>query len=171
MENEASLINMQRTHLWDYFYLHANQRITLLRFYTLLLGLFITSSGFVMIKFPEKTVLEEVMASSLCFIFFLLTVIFHLLDRRNRQLIHNAEEKIRDFEKKYFDEVSQIFLIEHEQKRNGDSTTGHTTCFSAIFCISYVLSTIILFSSIILACYYEHTSTGTTSNEIDVSSY
>lgn len=150
MGNESELLNglplqLHRTHLWEYFELHANQRINLFRFYTLIVGLFITSSGFVLIRIPgSKDALDEVMVIVLSIVFINLTVVFQLLDRRNRQLIHYSEKKIMEFERKYLDDVSRIFSIESNEKISGMSYVGHSACFRWIFCVGYCLAGVIL---------------------------
>ena len=160
MENEQrpleeSRVQLHRTHLWDYFELHAKQRIALFRFYTLIFGLFITSSGFVLVRLPtdkKGVTFDEILVGVLVVVFFFLTVVFHFLDRRNRQLIKISEEKIINFEDEYLEEMSRIFSKELQQKSDGSSCIGHSACFTAIFIGSYVISASVLIYLIYSVC-------------------
>lgn len=147
-------LQLHRKHLWDYFELHANQRIALFRFYTLILGLFITSSGFVLIRMPEnKSPFDEYMVAVLCVIFAFLTLIFQLLDGRNRQLIHYSEEMLGDFEKKCLCDESRVFTQEQKEKCNGNNRIGHTACFLTLFIGSYIAAGSLFLFMIYRACH------------------
>lgn len=166
MEDDANKgvqgnIGLQRLHLWSYFELHANQRITLFRYYTIILGLFITSAGVVLIRYHQQPSMEEIIGFVLSVVFLIITISFFLLDRRNRQLIHYAEKALRNFEKdcvkkEIFSEKSCVFTEEDDDKKNGKSCLGHTKCFSIIYSISCIVAVLLLLFSTWSSGHYSH---------------
>lgn len=164
MEDDSNKANeykadLQRIHLWSYFELHANQRITLFRYYTIILGLFITSAGVILIRYHQQSSMEEVTGIILSIVFFILTVSFYLLDQRNRQLIHYAEKSLREFENEclknnIFTKESCVFSKEQDDKRDGKSCIGHSKCFLIIYCASSLVAlSLLLFSTWSLGYY------------------
>ena len=65
-------------HAWQYFKLHANQRIMLIRFYVAFLGLFVIAAGFLMIRFSCEGVSAEISAFMLGIALIFITIIFWL---------------------------------------------------------------------------------------------
>ncbi len=138
-------------HLWKYFEIHANQRISLFRFYIAFFVFFITASGYLLIRFTFLGIFSEISAMALSLTFILITIIFQLLDNRNRQLIHYAEEGLENMEDQLFNNKDKCFKKEKEDK---NSRIHHTTCFSIIYIFSYVFSFVLLLSSIIYLCCF-----------------
>lgn len=164
-------IELQRKHLWDYFELHANQRITLFRYYTIILALFVTSAGVVLIRYHQQPTLDEAVGIVLSIVFLILTLSFYLIDRRNRQLIHYAETAMRELEnecvdKNFFNKEFCIFTIENRDTENGNNHFGHTHCFKMIYWTSAVAAISLLLFSVFSAGYnaYHEVSGSQSSN-------
>lgn len=82
---------------WDYFQLHSSQRLTTFNFYLVISS--VVTAGLVStfqknFGFPQAGVLLGFFLSFFSFTFW-------VLDRRNRQLIKNAEAALRFFEEQY----------------------------------------------------------------------
>ncbi len=123
-------------HGWRYFELHANQRISLFRYYIIFFSLYVTGVGFLLIKssnLPCKTENEFITIASIIFI--LITIIFWLLDCRNRKLIHIAEASLRKFEDVHSLNLS-FKIFTKEKKVSSNTWIRHTCCFSALFIIA-----------------------------------
>ena len=200
-KSESKIDCIGRQHLWDYFELHAKQRIILFRYYTTVLALFTTGTGglfYLMIQYPHVTVLEEMTGMLLCLIFIWLSIVFQMLDKRNRQLIHNAERKLQQWECQEIDRMPVsdetekkmeknssnncnlygIFSIEKKQKCEGESEVGHTACFKMIFISGYIVAVIVFMAFFYLAiCHHFCESQGcessvqknTSTGSIDIS--
>jgi len=136
-------------HAWKYFELHATQRISLIRYFIAFFSLYVTAAGYMLIKFCQPDILEELAVLTLSIIFILLTIIFKLLDARNRDLIHLAEESLRKIEEKNkFDEAECIFKKEMEQTYRNDPVR-HSRCFKWIFHIACITSWLLLLFSLL----------------------
>lgn len=141
-------------HLWRYFELHANQRIALFRYYLVFFSLYVTGTGFLLSKnnLNRNTEMDFIMAVS--FVFVLITIIFILLDARNRELIHIAEASLQHYENKNFEDQHKIFNREkcindncscfHVLNKAKKGCVRHTFCIRFIYSIS-ALSAMALF--------------------------
>ncbi len=92
--NERELLQIRRTHAWDYFALHATQRISLFGKYIVIFVLFVSSSGFLVTRFSYRPMIDEISEIILCLIFLILTFIFYKIDYRNRSFIKLAENDL-----------------------------------------------------------------------------
>lgn len=135
-------------HAWQYFSLHANQRISLVRYFIIFFSLYITAAGYLLVRFPCVGIIEELSVIVLSIVFVSITKIFKHLDARNCSLIHLAEESLREIEVKHkFDGSECIFNKEKDYTYKNDPVR-HTHCFNWIFRIAYATACIILFFSI-----------------------
>ena len=143
-------INDQRQYLWDYFQLHASQRLTTFKFYitvsTVISAGYIATIGVTSIP---------LLAILLGFILFLLSIVFWKLDSRNKQLIKIAEvglkylESLHEFSNSIetngnMANVLKIFTNEEEQTNEMRKTKSfwawrnvysYSECFNIIFVI------------------------------------
>lgn len=145
-------------HAWRYFELHANQRISLFRNFVVLLSLYVTGAGFLLVKFHYKHApqsnIEESGLVILSIIFILVTIIFWFLDKRNKDLIHFAENSLIEHEKYCtMDDTHKIFL---KEKNSSQCAIRHTLCFRALYIISIISALAIAMWSICHGCieYY-----------------
>ena len=155
MEDEQVDRDGLRQYAWDYFSLHASQRLTTFNFYLLICGLVI--AGYVpAIKDAEHNSIGLLLGMILTIISF----VFWKLDDRNRQMIHNAEDALKRFEDDLLlpDEdkrphVMKIFRYEEAQtaglKRNKGlfkfwpTPFKYSTCFRSVFAIMALLGVIL----------------------------
>lgn len=139
-----SEIEIRLNHAWRYFELHANQRISLVRFYVGLYSLYISASGYIIFHDDSFANGDRNIVLILSVLFLVITLIFYLLDQRNRDLIHFAEASLRRYE---FDmglkEPHNIFVIE-ERDALKKSKFRHSHCFNTLFLIG-ALSAVIVF--------------------------
>lgn len=136
--------DLRLNYAWRYFELHANQRISLIRYYIALYSLYISACGYIFVSPSLMSITGTKIIMSLSIIFMLLTFMFYLLDHRNRALIHFAEDSLRQYENEMgFHEPHNIFTIE---KRDADSSNKfrHTDCFNMLFLIGVSTAIIIL---------------------------
>jgi hypothetical protein len=111
MDNKENL----RKYIWNYFQLHAGQRLTTFNFY-IVISTLLTSGYFVAVRdVPYLSLLLGI-------ILVVFSYVFWKLDVRNKQLIRNAEKALMYIESK--EEVSDntsephilnIFSYEHAQ--------------------------------------------------------
>lgn len=183
--DDCCLLSKKRDHAWGYFSLHADQRISVFKMYLAIFALFITSSGFMVSRFPSATIAEEIIEIGMAMVFIFLTIIFYLLDKRNRCLIKMAEESLRDIESKQRekeeidcknqckescchycdkciklhcvkrDEIPSEYLFIREDKNAKNTFFRHTACFHIIFCVAVFITMILIFYSLISISYYE----------------
>ena len=140
-------------HAWRYFELHANQRIALFRFYIVFFSIFATAACFLLIRFPYNRVIHEFSGIFLGLVFVALTIVFHLLDKRNRQLIDYAENGLRYLEQSFVHEM-QIFTQEDLDCKNKNSCIQHSSCFNTIFIAGYIMGVMYVVFSILCLVYY-----------------
>ncbi len=151
---EEQQINNQRQYLWNYFQLHASQRLTTFKFYITIST--IISTGYVA---TVGASVISILAILLGFILSLLSFIFWKLDSRNKQLIKNAEaalkclESLPDFSNsiptnKNVASVLKIFTYEEEQtdkmRKNNSfwpwrNVYSYSKCFNTVFAIFGIL--------------------------------
>jgi len=136
-ENRDSPLRKQA---WDYFALHASQRLTVFNFYIVLSAL--TTTSYVA-SFKGGSDLEPVrvaLAALLCFFAF----VFWRLDQRTKRLIKVAERALKHFEKSDpVDDVAKVFSQEETetgQKRNRfwRWPLSYSDCFGIVFLAFFV---------------------------------
>jgi hypothetical protein len=128
-------------HAWRYFELHACQRISLIRYFVIVLSLYVTGSGYLIAKFKDKSCMEEEGVIFFSMIFIIISIIFWWLDNRNRKLIHIAEDSLREYEQD--SNLKDIHKIFFREKNSSSCTIRHTFCFRALFIIAILSACII----------------------------
>lgn len=133
-----SPINLQ-DHAWRYFELHANQRISLFRFYIAILVFYSSAVGFLFVRFYHPGRLAEIAVIVSSFTLAILTGIFQLLDRRNCQLIEYGEKALQDLESSFIHdkETIKIFTLEDKNFKSKKSKCSHKTCFTCLYVLAY----------------------------------
>jgi len=86
-------------YLWKYFEFHANQRITLFKYYIIFISAYFYGTGYLVINFPSNSDIHEIALIGISVFIIIVTCIFRRLDNRNRQLVKYAEDYIVDYEK------------------------------------------------------------------------
>jgi len=104
-----SMSNYLRKQAWDYFHIHANQRLAVFNFYVILSSLTVTTY---FASFKSDSNLQSArpaLAALLCVFAF----IFWKLDQRTKFLFKNAEAALKHFEATDTgDDVAKIFTRE-----------------------------------------------------------
>jgi len=126
-----------RKYLWDYFELHANQRISLFKFYLGITSLFYAGTGVLVWHLKDPGALPEIVGISSCALFSLSTVIFWLLDYRIRALIHYSEEALRKTEQDcIIEKTNQIRIFCKEKESFPCIFFRHTGLFWTFFALN-----------------------------------
>ncbi len=155
-----------RNYLWNYFQYHAGQRLTTFNFYIVISSLI--TSGYI-IAFKDIPFLSLLLG----FIIITLSFIFWKLDSRNKQLIKNSENGLKEIEKddnleSNIDNVQilNIFMFEEQQTDSLRKTQAiwpwkrlftYSTCLNSVFIIFAIIGLIgIIFSVITIwfPCLY-----------------
>jgi len=147
-----------RQYIWNYFQVHASQRLTTFNFYILIST--VIATGFLII-IRDMLILALILSIILIFLSF----IFWKLDTRNKQLITNAEDGLKYLESK--DEINDkedtphilnIFSYEEMQTQQlrtkksiwlWNRVFTYSTCFNMIFIAFAILGLFGVFYSII----------------------
>jgi hypothetical protein len=134
-------------HGWKYFELHANQRISLFRYYIIFFSLYVSGVGFLLTKCDLPPNVINYFIVTISIIFILVTLIFWVLDCRNRKLIYIAEKSLCNFEEKQFQNPEQqIFTMKKKEDTNYSGFFSHTNSFKCLYIITII-------SAFILICY------------------
>lgn len=146
-----------RTHSWEYFHLHANQRMSVFNFYLVFVGLL--SAGLAKV-FEEDFPFPE-LGMVFGFLLFLMSVVFWRLDNRTNSLIKRAEEALRQWESSIPDgdlsglERVRIFSREQEEtERQKGTSWGLLTygqCLRAVFLVFSIVGIAALVASYYIA--------------------
>ena len=91
MTSNSSEHEYLRQYIWNYFQVHASQRLTTFHFYILISTVITTGFLIVITNTP-------ILALILSIMLILLSSIFWKLDTRNKQLIRNAEAGLKHLE-------------------------------------------------------------------------
>jgi hypothetical protein len=144
MNHESSKENL-RKYAWDYFQLHASQRLTTFNFYIVI------SSAIVTVLFTvfEKTYKVPSLGILLGFLLIFFSFVFWKLDSRTKFLIKQAEEALKYLESisdvgegtEQTPHVTQIFMredhISNISKRGSSSlwnrSLTYSDCFNLVF--------------------------------------
>lgn len=150
---EGQQINVQRQYVWNYFQLHASQRLITFNFYIVISTAI--AAGYIVALGVNSI---PVLAILLGFTITLLSFIFWKLDVRNKLLIKNAEEALRYLEAltykpgdKNESNVLKIFTYEEEQTNKMKTSRSfwpwknhysYSKCFNIVFAVFGILGLI-----------------------------
>ena len=104
-------ISLPSEHIWRYFELHAQQRMTVFNFYIAITGLLAAGIGFTLQqggRFAFFTILMGVFVTFISFIFW-------KLDQRVSMLIKNAERALLDIEGQFDSASMRIITVDSER--------------------------------------------------------
>ncbi|MCM1102234.1 MAG: hypothetical protein NC079_10740 [Clostridium sp.] len=100
--------------LWNYFAMHAGQRIQILNFYIVLETFFITGLLTLFQLSGDLTVFRLILSFSVIFFSF----VFYALDKRTKEMIKFSEDALKTIEQKYESEYSsEIMIFSKEQEK------------------------------------------------------
>jgi hypothetical protein len=144
---------------WNYFSLHADQRLKTFNFYLVVAAVLI--SGFVNFLDRDKNVK---LACILPYLLTLISFIFWKLDLRTKQMISNSENAIKSIDDILIPNNGEIpnglnifryddYMVSHEKKRFFKRHMSYSKSFNAIFflfgIIGFIVGTFYLTSIII----------------------
>ena len=148
-----------RQYIWNYFQVHASQRLTTLNFYILISTVISTGFLIVIASMP-------ILALILSIMLILLSFVFWKLDIRNKQLIRNAEAGLKDLEikdnindKADTPHILNIFRYEEMQTNQlrirksiwpWNRLFTYSTCFNTVFIMFSVMGLFGIFYSMIV---------------------
>ena len=142
-------ISEELTYAWNYFQLHAEQRLKTFNFYIVIMTLLI-GAGYTLLSTQYSCIIVFIGGLISFFSF-----IFWKLDIRNKELIYNSEECLREIEKNL---KTKIFTKEYENKKSNDAKDekrffkyhySFTNSFNLVFFIFAFLGVSIIFFFII----------------------
>jgi uncharacterized membrane protein len=124
-------------HAWNYFTLHANQRMSVFNFYLVLVGLL--TAG--MVKTFEKDFPLPILGSVLGLLLAFVSIVFWRLDKRTGFLINRAENALMVIESAFQIDPARpelkIFTTELEKttelKRSSWGLVTYRQCLHAVF--------------------------------------
>jgi ABC-type transport system involved in cytochrome bd biosynthesis fused ATPase/permease subunit len=132
-----------REYAWDYFQLHANQRLATFNFYIAVSTLVATG----LVASFHKDINMPFLGIILGLLLMVFSYLFYRLDERNRVLVHYGEEALklyeREFAEKGIGNELTMFLTEEQRTKEVNGNRSHfaqilrpytyTNCFCAIF--------------------------------------
>lgn len=135
-------------HLWKYFEIHSQQRMTLFNFYIVVCGVISSVIGYSIQSTKDLVSLEV----TLCILLTLFSFLFYKLDQRTSFLIKRSEEALANFENQFNATSINLFINENDdlKNRNTDKKLNRIFTYGQIF--RGVFTTIGLLS-MILAVY------------------
>ena len=152
----------QRQYLWNYFQLHASQRLITFNFYIVISTAMAT--GY-MVTLEVSNI--PILAVLLGFTISLLSFIFWKLDVRNKTLIKNAEEALKYLEAQTYtsgseneSRVMKIFTYEEEQTNRMKMSKSfwpwknhfsYSKCFNIVFAVFGILGLVGMVYAIVIA--------------------
>lgn len=131
--------------LWEYFVIHANQRIQMMNFFIILETFFVTTLLTLFQMEGDLGVFRFVMSAAIVFF----SIIFCLLDARTKDMIKYSEKALKQLERKYsvkYGRKIMIFSIEEKKTKRDRRKSWIARKFLSY---SKLLNFIFLFFSII----------------------
>lgn len=141
---------------WDYFALHASQRMTVFNFYIVLSALTTTSYVASFDSHSDLAPLRIALATLLC----LFAFVFWKLDERTRRLVKIGEEALKHFEGvSPADDFAKVFTREEAETSMKRSIRGgwnlwhrllsYSDCFRLIFAVFFLAGVVELTVSLV----------------------
>lgn len=131
-------------HLWKYFEIHAQQRMTVFNYYIVIAGATLTGIGFCL----QQGVDYNYVASFLGFFLMLSSFLFWKLDERVSTLIKEVESALIEFESEMGSDKYSIFTNDKNNRELSSSiisTWSFGKCFRYSFSIMGYLGFIMIF--------------------------
>jgi hypothetical protein len=150
-ERQESFLRKQA---WDYFSVHASQRMAIFNFYIVLSSVTATSYFAAFKSDSNLQTTRPMLAGLLCFFAF----IFWKLDSRNKLLIKNAERALRHFEAmEKGEEDTKVFTREQSETKTKrpkgwrfllpwNHHFSYSNCFNMVFLLFFTIGVLGLIS-------------------------
>ncbi|QNW91633.1 hypothetical protein IC799_01070 [Acinetobacter seifertii] len=124
-------------HVWKYFEIHSQQRMTLFNFFILVVGGIISAIGFCLQSEKDLGFLIDVFSITLIVISFL----FYKLDQRTSFLIKRSEKYLIKIEQSYLNSQIEIFSKDNSdlEDENDKRSINKIWTYGYIFKLTYML--------------------------------
>ncbi|MEQ0113348.1 hypothetical protein ABLU99_24440 [Klebsiella sp. JN_Kp123] len=120
-------------HLWKYFEIHAQQRMTVFNYYIVIAGATITGIGFCL----QQGANYNFMTAALGFFLMFTSFLFWKLDKRVSELIKEVESALIEFESNIITNKYQLFT---NDKNNISLSSSFSSSWSFGRCFRYAFS-------------------------------
>ena len=149
-----------RKYAWDYFEVHAEQRLKTFNFYLVLAALLITASSTAF----RMQFFNPFVGLSLGLLLAFLSYIFQKLDLRNKELIGVGEQALMAIEKKMGpegqDEIPHVFQLFNREKyqtdllkKNCSEHYSYSQCFKWVYrCLGWAGLALAIFHVVTFLC-------------------
>lgn len=126
--------------------------------------------GHLISEFHFDSIYHELVVIVLSIFFILITIVFWHLDKRNRDLIHNAEAYFVHYEKSFNDpkrtanknpfvkegvNAAMIFTKERNDANGTKNFCGHTCWFERIFMLGFFLAFVFIVFATCSLCHHK----------------
>lgn len=124
-------------HVWKYFEIHSQQRMTLFNFFILVVGGIISAIGFCLQSEKDLRFLVDIFSITLIVISFL----FYKLDQRTSFLIKRSEKYLIKIEQSYLNSQIEIFSKDNSdlEDENNKRSINKIWTYGYIFKLTYML--------------------------------
>lgn len=139
--NEKDFANI----VWNYFSIHASQRMQILNFYIVLETFFVTA---LLTTFQLENKLKFVQLI-ICIAIIFFSIIFFALDTRTKHMIKFSEESLIEIEKKYVNTYGKEIMIFSIEKKKTEEKRKNNRISKYILSYSKLLHLIFAFFSLI----------------------
>lgn len=133
----------KREQAWKYFELHAGQRMSIFNFYITLSTAIVAALG----VFIGISAISPWLIGTLGSLMVVFSLVFWGLDKRTKDLIHLAEDKILDLEKHDPANIMSIFKTE---RNKSDKQRFRIISYSFLFRVIYLIFIVIGLTLLIL---------------------
>lgn len=137
-------------HAWKYFELHAKQRVTLFKYFIILIS---AAAAYVAHSFPSHGV--GIIISG---IFLVLTYVFQNLDKRNENLVNLSIRAMKDLEKTEFQNLKKLQIFREDSRKKeeyeGYKNLSHSNQYKHIWNFAYLITGLYLLYNVVF--YYFH---------------
>jgi hypothetical protein len=152
MTQDMELLKLRFDYAWKHFDFHARQRTTMFQYFATMLPLIVAAYFYFLKEKPLHLVDEALLTIALIGV--ILSIVFCLLDVRNRQLYRISESNLMLLEKNYLYKVPLDGfpgIVTYEQRIYGDSWRHRALRFRFLITLIYFGSAALFLALAILA--------------------
>lgn len=126
-----------KDHLWNYFTLHSQQRMTIFNYYIVISGGIIAAIGFCLQSNKDYSLIS----SMLSFMLILVSFLFYKIDQRTSCLIKISELGLKHFEVRFNDNEYKVFRESEDLLATSSNLKSPLSImtYGQIFRISYMV--------------------------------
>lgn len=138
-------------HIWKYFEIHSQQRMTLFNFFILVVGGIISALGFCLQSEKDLNSLIHM----LLIILIIISILFYKLDQRTSFLIKRSERSLIELEKSFNNVQINLFTNDDFdlESENENRTVNKIWTYGYIFRLNYMIVGFISFSYLLVSTF------------------